>query len=634
MFPAHFTHESTNAMWPPFSLNRPLVWVGLAGLSLSVWLPDLALRGVAIVLVGLGLADAWRQVRRENQHARLCQEALALTEDGVIITDAANRILAVNPAFTRITGFSFADVRGRNATSLAASRHDSTFFERYWQTLQSTGRWEGEMWNRRKHGDEYPEWLRVRAVSDAGGRLNHHVCLFTDISMHKARERDLRRIGFEDPLTGLPNRRRLHDLMGSRLRHLRAGESLDMALIDIDGFKAVNDSLGVEQGDRLLARFGQRLAHQMAGGVVGRLGGDEFMVIRTTTFDDHDKWVVGLRAHLAEPFELPGHSLRLGLTIGSCRAPEDGRESGTLFQRLESALYAAKRHGRNHSQRFRTALDVQESPQLGMVNDLRHALATGSQLELHYQAQHRLDDGGLVGWEALLRWRHPRDGLISPVDFIPLAERHGLMASLGNWVIDEALACLSRWRRLGMPERPVWINVSALQMFQGELESTLSAGLARHGVPARLLGLEITESVLLDERAGDIAPRLEALRALGHLVAIDDFGTGYSSLGYLKQLPLDKLKLDRTFVRALPGDRADSAIVTAVLAMARGLDLEVIAEGVETEAQRDFLLAAGCDLVQGFLYARPEPTDAIEARWLPARSGEGSAAIAAAEANG
>jgi EAL domain-containing protein (putative c-di-GMP-specific phosphodiesterase class I) len=239
-----------------------------------------------------------------------------------------------------------------------------------------------------------------------------------------------------------------------------------------------------------------------------------------------------------------------------------------------------------------------------------------------------------VGWEALLRWRHPRDGLISPADFIPLAERHGLMASLGSWVIDEALACQSRWRRLGMPERPIWINVSALQMFQGELESTLSAGLARHGVPARLLGLEITESVLLDERAGDIAPRLEALRALGHPVAIDDFGTGYSSLGYLKQLPLDKLKLDRTFVRALPGDRADAAIVTAVLAMARGLDLEVIAEGVETEAQRDFLLAAGCDLVQGFLYARPEPTDAVEARWLPARSGERSAALAAAEANG
>jgi len=350
-------------------------------------------------------------------------------------------------------------VRGRNASSLSAPRHDSAFFECYWQTLQSTGRWEGEMWNRRKHGDEYPEWLRVRAVTDAGGRPSHHVCLFTDISMHKARERDLRRIGFEDPLTGLPNRRRLHDLMGSRLRHLRAGESLDMALIDIDAFKAFNDSL------------------------------------------------------------------RLGLTIGSCRAPEDGRETGILFQRLESALYTAKRHGRNHSQRFRPALDVQESPQLGMVNDLRHALATGFQLE-------------------------------------------------------------------------------------------------------------ITESVLLDERAGDIAPRLEALRALGHPVAIDDFGTGYSSLGYLKKLPLDKLKLDRTFVRALPGDRADAAIVTAVLAMARGLDLEVIAEGVETEAQRDFLLAAGCELVQGFLYARPEPAGAIETRWLPVRSGEGSAALAAAEANG
>ncbi|MDI5983481.1 EAL domain-containing protein [Halomonas sp. M4R5S39] len=611
-------------MWPAFSLNRPLLWTGLAALSASIWLPGVALRLAAASLVALGLMDAWRQVRLEHQRARLGQDALALSEDGVIITDADNRIQAVNPAFTRITGYSAEEVRGRNATTLSAPRHDKAFFERYWQTLRSTGRWEGEIWNRRKHGDEYPEWLRVRAVSDEQGRITHHVCLFTDISMHKARERDLRRIGFEDPLTGLPNRRRLHDLLDSRLRHLRAGESLDMALIDIDGFKSINDGLGVEMGDRLLARFGQRLAGHVAGGVVGRLGGDEFMVIRTTTFDDHDNWIAALQAHLGEPFEIEGHSLRFGLTIGSCRAPEDGRESGVLFQRLESALYAAKRHGRNHSQRFRPALDMQDSPQLGLVNELRHALATGTQLELHYQGQHHLADGALVGLEALLRWRHPRDGMISPADFIPLAERHGLMASLGNWVIDQALAQLACWRRLGMPEVPVWINVSALQMFQGELESALAAGLARHGISAERLGLEITESVLLDERAGDIAPRLGVLRERGHPIAIDDFGTGYSSLGYLKKLPLDKLKLDRAFIKALPDDRADAAIVGAVLAMARGLELEVIAEGVETIAQRDFLRAAGCSLVQGFLYARPLPAELLEAQWQEHESAGGS----------
>ncbi len=230
----------------------------------------------------------------------------------------------------------------------------------------------------------------------------------------------------------------------------------------------------------------------------------------------------------------------------------------------------------------------------------------------------------LVGLEALLRWRHPRDGMISPADFIPLAERHGLMASLGNWVIDQALAQLACWRRLGMPEVPVWINVSALQMFQGELESALAAGLARHGISAERLGLEITESVLLDERAGDIAPRLGVLRERGHPIAIDDFGTGYSSLGYLKKLPLDKLKLDRAFIKALPDDRSDAAIVGAVLAMARGLELEVIAEGVETIAQRDFLQAAGCSLVQGFLYARPLPAELLEAQWQEHESAGGS----------
>ncbi|KAA0013194.1 EAL domain-containing protein [Billgrantia pellis] len=595
--------------------NRPLVWAALAALTACIWLPSPALRMVAIGVVALGIVDVWRQVRRDREHADLMQQALMLSEEGVQITDADNHILAVNPAFTRITGFTEEEVRGLNATNLAAARHDTAFFKRFWQTLQSKGRWEGEIWNRRKQGDEFPEWLRIKAITDSRGRITHYVGTFTDISVHKAREQDLRRIGFEDPLTGLPNRRRLHDLMTSRLRHLRAGESLDMAIIDIDGFKSVNDSLGVEQGDRLLARFGQRLARHIAGGVVGRLGGDEFLAIRTTTFDDHENWVAGLRQHMGEPFELGNKPLRLGLSIGSCRAPEDGKESGVLFQRLESALYSAKRHGRNVSQRFRPALDVQNSPHMTLVYGLRDALANGDQLELHYQTQHRISDGAVVGMEALLRWRHPEYGMVSPGDFIPLAERHGLMGPLGNWVVDETLAQMARWRELGMPALPVWINISAIQMFQGELETALSAGLARHGIAPAQLGLELTESVLLDERAGDIVPRLEALRARGHRIAIDDFGMGYSSLSYLKNLPLDKLKLDRAFIRSLPDDPADAAIVSAVLAMARGLGLDVVAEGVETQGQLDFLQQAGCRLVQGFLYARPGPAAAIEAQW-------------------
>ncbi|SDO83833.1 PAS domain S-box-containing protein/diguanylate cyclase (GGDEF) domain-containing protein [Halomonas shengliensis] len=602
-------------MWSAFSLSRPLLWLSLSAFSASIWLPDWPLRLAAAVLVGVGILDAWRVIQAEHRRRQLCEGALNLTEEGAIITDAEHRILAVNPAFTRITGYAPDEVRGQVIANLAAPRHDAAFFERFRQSLQSSGRWEGELWSRRKQGEEYPEWLRVQAIPDATGRDPHHVCLFTDISMHKAREKDLQRIAFEDPLTGLPNRRRLQDLLASRLRHLRAGEMVDMALIDIDGFKEINDGIGVDLGDRLLARFAQRLAGHVAGGVVGRLGGDEFLVIRTTTFNDHDRWVANLRDHLCQPFEIDRHSLRLGLTIGSCRAPEDGQDAGVLFQRLESALYTAKRNGRNHSQRFRPALDVQEGPQLRLLNDLRDALAAGGQLALHYQPQFRLTDDGLAGAEALLRWHHPVDGLVSPGDFIPLAERHGLMAALGNWVIDQALAQLAHWRRRGMPDITVWINISAMQLFQGDLENTLAAGVARHGVPPSALGLELTESVLLDERAGDVAPRLARLRRKGHPVAIDDFGTGYSSLGYLKELPLDKLKLDRAFVRSLPEDRADAAIVTAVMAMARGLGLEVVAEGVESAPQRDFLAAAGCELVQGFFYGRPEVAEALEARW-------------------
>lgn len=604
-------------MWLSVSLNRPLVWMALIALPACVWVPDSALRMVAASLVAFGMWDAWSQIRQQHLRLRLSQDAIGLASDAIVISDVHNRVLTVNPAFTQITGFESQEMVGRKLETLAAQRHDKAFYQTFWSTLKATGRWEGEMWNRRKHGDEYPEWLKVRAVTDKRGKITHFISLFTDISSQKARERDLRRIGYEDPLTGLPNRRRLHDLMSSRLRHLRAGESLDMALIDIDGLKSVNDSLGVEQGDRLLARFAQRLTGYMAGSVVGRLGGDEFMVIRTTTFDDHDQWVATLREHMSRPFEIKDQSLRLGLTIGSCRAPEDGSDSGVLFQRLESALYSAKRLGRNLSQRFRPALDKQDNPQLALVSDLRAALISGDQLELHYQTQHHPGTGDLVGMEALLRWRHPEDGMISPGDFIPLAERHGLMAELGSWVIEKACAQQAHWQYSGMPKVTVWVNISALQLFQGDLETQLSSCLERYQLKTSQIGLELTESVLLDERAGDMGPRLQALRNQGYAIAIDDFGTGYSSLGYLKRLPVDKIKLDRAFIRELPHDQADAAIVTAVLAMAEGMGLEVVAEGVETQAQCQFLINAGCTSVQGFYFARPLPAAELEQRWVP-----------------
>lgn len=355
----------------------------------------------------------------------------------------------------------------------------------------------------------------------------------------------------------------------------------------------------------------------MAGSIVGRLGGDEFMVVRTTTFDDHDKWVASLREHMGRPFEIDDHPLRLGLTIGSCRVPEDGNDSGVLFQRLESALYSAKRLGRNHSQRFRPALDKQDNPQLALVSDLRAALISGDQLELHFQTQNEPSSGEIVGMEALLRWRHPQDGMISPGDFIPLAERHGLMTQLGAWVIEKACAQQSHWRNSAMPKLTIWVNISALQLFQGDLESQLASCLKRYQLTPSQIGLELTESVLLDERAGEMRPRLQGLRDQGFAIAIDDFGTGYSSLGYLKRLPVDKIKLDRAFIKELPHDQADAAIVKAVLAMAKGMGLEVIAEGVETKEQCQFLIDAGCKSVQGFYFSRPLPAVELEKRLVP-----------------
>lgn len=601
-------------MWPSFTLNRPLIWLGLLALATIAFLPLVVFRVAALALVALGALETWRQIRREHQHHRLTEQALELSQDSALITNADNRIVAVNLAFTRLTGYTLAEIGGLRPSVLSSERHDVAFHDRYWQTLQKTGRWEGEVWNRRKHAAPSPDWLRVKACHDSRGRVTHYVGLLSDISRHRVRQRDLRRINVEDPLTGLPNRRRLHDLLSSRLRHRRDGDELDLALIDIDGFKAINGGMGIDSGDHLLKQFAQRLAAQLAGGIVGRLGGDEFLVIRTTSVDAHDCWIASLRQHLSEPFEIDGTSLRLGLTVGSCRAPGDGNDAGLLIQRLEAALHSAKRHGRNHDRRFCPSLQTESAQQLSMLNELRQALAQGTELEVHYQTQHDLESGDLAGMEALLRWRHPEHGLLLPGSFIPLAERYGLMPALGNRVIGQVITQIACWHASQLPVVPVWVNVSALQLIHGDLGSTILAQLRASRVPAWSLGLELTESVMIDERAEGIFSRLDALRRHGIQIAIDDFGTGYSSMAYLKRLPVDKLKLDREFIRALPHDSADASITVAVLAMAQGLAVDVIAEGVETAEQRDFLKAHGCRYVQGFLYAGAVPASALEFR--------------------
>ncbi|MCW4149810.1 EAL domain-containing protein [Halomonas sp. 18H] len=598
-------------MWPRLRLER-LSFVLMLGPVLAMpWLSSPVWRGAVACLLVLSAGQAWRRWQDLQAHERVQREALAVVEEGVVVADADYRILDVNAAMTRASGYTLEEVRGWHATRLSAPRHDAAFFERLLQSARSVGRWEGEFWHRRKSGGVYPAWLKVQPRLGSRGELQGYVCVLSPISSQTAGARDLRRIGFEDALTGLPNRRRLHELLGSRLSRLTQGECLDLALVDIDGFRAINEGLGSETSDRLLVLIGQHLNEFVPNGVVGRSGGNQFMLLRSGGGEDHDDWIQRLQAWMATPFALDGRSMRLGATIGSCQAPTDGMRVSTLRQCLETALFSAKRNGRNHALRYSPGLGFHGATSMRMVNDLRSALAIGGQLELHFQPQYRLANDALTGLEVLLRWRHPHEGLILPADFIPMAETHGLMASMGNWVIDQTLAQMACWRDRGQLRVPVWVNVSPVQLFQGKLEAALQAGLARHRLEARYLGLELTESTLLDERAGDVVPRLEALRERGHPTALDDFGTGYSSLGYLTRLPLDKLKLDRTFVESLPEDRSNIAIVNAVLAMAEGLSLKVVAEGVETLAQRDFLRAAGCGEAQGYWYSPPRMASEI-----------------------
>lgn len=612
-------------MWPQASFNRPLIIGGVVALFLLPWLPDFELRLCALLPVGLAMIDVLRLLRRHRLHRRLLEAVVHLSSDGLLVSDRNNRVLAVNAAFSRITGYAPEEIIGRNPSLLSSGRHDEEFYSRYWQALEVHGHWEGEVWNRRKQGDEYPEWLRARRLEQSGEVF--HIALFSDISRHKAREQDLQRLGLEDTLTGLPNRRRLGDLLVSRLNSLRAGETMDLALIDIDALKSINDALGAEGGDRLLQLFAQRLASLAHGGVVGRIGGDEFVIFRSTAGGDHVEWVDELRQELIKPFDVGAQALHLAFSIGSCRAPDDGSDAEVLLQRLESALYAAKRHGCNTNMRFQPALNAGGDLQLGLANDLRVAIESPGQLQLHYQCQHQSSTGKVASVEALLRWQHPSRGAVSPGEFVSLAERHGLMLRLGNWVLREAVQQQASWRR-GGHRLCIWINVSALQLIQGGFEASLAALLLEYDVPASSIGLELTESVLLDERAGDISRRLSALRARGHQIAVDDFGTGYSSLAYLKDLPIDKLKLDRAFIRSLPGERADAAITMAVLAMAKGLGMEMIAEGVETAEQREYLVAQGCSWIQGFYFSRPAPAADVIERLVGYEAGQLSLAAA------
>lgn len=551
----------------------------------------------------------------ERDRLRLYAAAFDNTHDAVLITDDTGTIVAVNPATVAITGYGETDLLGSNARMLQSGRHTPSDYRTLWAALTSTGTWQGEIWNRRKNGEIFPQLMTISAVRNAHGATRHYVSIATDISQIKKVEEQLSYLAHHDALTGLPNRL----LVTSRLEHAiahaaRHGERVGVLFIDLDDFKKINDGLGHTIGDELLLavakRFGQRVRQQ---DTLGRLGGDEFLVVleKIGSIDRIASVAHALRRCLAQPIALSsGHEIHVQASIGISVHPDDGLHADALLRSADTAMYRAKATTGDKVCFFTADMGSAATEQLELEVALRHGIAHG-ELELFYQPKFVVASGALYGAEALVRWRRADGQLESPARFIPVAERTGLIGPLGEWVIDAACRQQRAWRDAGCQLLPVAVNVSVHQFAMMDLAAIVTAALERHHLQPALLGIEITESAVMEQPERAIAVLLP-LQRLGIEIHLDDFGTGFSNLAYLTRLPLDVLKIDASFVGALGTDPAADALVDSVIALAHGIGLEVVAEGVETAAQLAFLKAHGCDHVQGYHLGRPIPAVEFE----------------------
>ncbi len=545
------------------------------------------------------------------------------SQQGMLITDARNIILRVNQSLVEMTGYSVEEMVGKTPRIFASGRHDSDFYAAMWDSINRTGSWQGEIWDRRKNGEIYPKWLSITAVKGSNGEVTNYVGTQSDITDRKAAEAQIRHLAFYDPLTSLPNRRLLADrLQRALVTSSRSGLEGALLFIDLDHFKTLNDTLGHDKGDLLLQSVAQRIkASVRDGDTVARLGGDEFVVmLEGLSQDDNEAakqtQVIAdkILSSICQPYDLNGQDYRSSSSIGITLFDAQSNSSEELMKRADLAMYKAKAAGRNALRFYDPTMQSEVTERARLETDLREALRQ-QQFILYYQPQ--LDDSGrITGAESLVRWQHPLKGLVPPDNFIPLAEETGLILPLGAWVLESACQQLARW---GLdPARKALslaVNVSAAQLHEADFVEQVMALLEKTGANPHRLKLELTESNLIGD-IEDSIDKMRRLRIVGVGFALDDFGTGYSSLAYLKRLPLEQLKIDRSFVRDVLTDPNDAAIARTVVALADSLGLSVIAEGVETEEQRVFLVENGCSDYQGFLFSPALPIDQFEAYML------------------
>lgn len=551
---------------------------------------------------------------RKNAEEKLllANKVFEHTIEGIVVTDPAGEIVQVNPGFTAITGYTAEEAVGGNPRILKSDRHPQQFYQDMWSQLVRDGHWAGEIWNRRKSGEAYPEWLTISAVRNEAGQTTNFVSIFHDITELKRQQEALEYQAQHDALTGLPNRVLLDDRLRMALAQLsRSGQKLGLLFLDLDNFKNINDGLGHGAGDALLVELSRRLERLLrAGDTLARLGGDEFLILlpEIEGLDTVSHIATRILDALGKPFHLGDVEYFVTASLGVTIAPDDGNEAGKLIKNADMAMYRAKSLGRNNYQFFTREMDEAAHRRISLESKLRRAIDAG-EFELHYQPLVAMDSGELFGAEALVRWRH--DGqLISPMEFIPLAEECGLILPLGDWVLRTAARQARVWQDAGFDLR-MSVNISSRQFSGPSLVATLREVLQETELAPGKLYFEITESMLMGDM-GKAETTLTTLRRAGGTFFLDDFGTGYSSLSYLKRLPIDGIKIDRSFVKDISEDQDSMAIVTAIVSMARTLNLRIVAEGVETEDQRRLLAAMGDMLLQGYLASPPVPPAEFE----------------------
>ena len=553
------------------------------------------------------------QRRRMENQLQLTAKVFDQGGEGIMITDDQVNIITVNRAFELITGYTQEEVVGKNPRFLSSDRHVRDFYRAMWEAIHSGGFWQGEVWNRRKDGDIYPEYLSVSRVTDAEGRVTNYVGTFNDISESKASQEHIQRLAHYDSLTGLPNRVLLADRVSLALSRMeRSGGKLALVFLDLDRFKNVNDSLGHRIGDELLIQVAQRLKELLRDeDTVSRLGGDEFILVLPDVDEDGAGHVAGkvLKA-LSLPYSIEQYELAVTASMGIAMYPDDGTSYEALSMCADTAMYRAKQSGRHTFCFFTREMQERSDRTLLLENALRRTLEL-EQLQLHFQPQVSLENGRVVGVEALLRWTHPELGEIVPADFIPVAEDSGMILPIGEWVLRSAVRQMREWLDRGMSPLVMAVNLSAIQFRQANLPQLVSQILDEAGLPPGLLELELTEGVAMENPLEAIAVMNDLYRR-GVRMSIDDFGTGYSSLSYLKRFKVYKLKIDKSFVRDISRDPEDEAIVEAIIGLAESLGMQTIAEGVETNEQSAFLRAKGCHEGQGYLYSRPMPAAEFE----------------------